>query len=62
MEKVKKFFTGIKAEIKKIVWPGAKKTAVGTAAALSVMIASSAVLFGFDKAAESLVTLVLSLF
>lgn len=62
IEKTKKFFLGIKVEIKKIVWPTAKKTAMASGGAVAFMVALSAVLFGFDHIAGALVRCVLALF
>lgn len=61
MEKIKKWFRGLKAEIKKIVWPTKKKVAGGSLAAAAFMVATAAVLFGFDTLADMLVRAILSL-
>lgn len=61
MEKIKKWFRGLKAEIKKIVWPTKKKVAGGSLAATAFMVVTAAVLFGFDTLADMLVRAILSL-
>jgi len=61
LEKIKKFFASHKAELKKIIWPTPKKAALNTAAALATMVASGALVFGFDKLATMSVKAIMSL-
>lgn len=62
MAKIKKWFSSVKAEIKKVVWPKPDKLVKNTGVALAVMVVTSAVMFGFDQLGQGLLRLVLTLF
>ena len=46
--KIKSFFSGIKAEVKKVIWPTPKKLTKNTVTAVAVMLLTAAMLWGFD--------------
>lgn len=49
MEKFKKWLSGMKAELKKVVWPKPKKLATETCVSLAFIVAVAALMFGFDQ-------------
>lgn len=61
LEKVKKYFSGVIAEMKRIIWPTKQALMKNTGVSLGVIIATSAVLFGFDQIGQALVRIVLKL-
>lgn len=59
LEKIKKFYRGISAEMKRIIWPTKQVLVKNTCVSLGVILASSAVLFLFDRIGQAFVRLIL---
>lgn len=59
--KIRKFFRDMKSELKKVLWPTPKTLGKNSLIAVCVMLASSVVLWGFDKLAEMLVNALFTL-
>jgi len=47
--RIRRWFREMRAELKKVVWPTPKQTVNNTIVALSMMIASSIVIWGIDQ-------------
>ena len=60
-KRVAKWWREMKSELKKVVWPTSKQVVNNTVVALSVMVASAIVIWGFDEIAQMIVRAVLSL-
>lgn len=53
--RIKNFFSGLKAELKRVIWPDRKKLKINTATVLVIILAAALMIFVFD----SLVSLLL---
>ena len=60
-KRIAKWWREMKSELKKVVWPTPKQVANNTVVALSVMLASAVVIWGFDEFAQLIVRAVISL-
>ena len=60
-EKIGKWFREMKSELKKVIWPTPKQLMKNSGVSLVVMIASAAVIWGFDQLAQALVRALLTL-
>ncbi|MGX8698422.1 MAG: preprotein translocase subunit SecE [bacterium] len=55
------WFRGMKAELKKVVWPSRKQVINNSAVVLAVVVSSSIVVWAFDWLASTLINLLISL-
>ena len=60
-KRIAKWWREMKSELKKIIWPTPKQVTNNTIVALSVMMASAVVIWGFDEFAQLVVRAVISL-
>ena len=60
-KRIAKWWREMKSELKKVVWPTPKQVTNNTIVALSVMLASAVVIWGFDEFAQLIVRAVISL-
>lgn len=54
-QRMKKWFSDLKSELKKVVWPTKQQTANNTLVALVVMAVFAVILWGFDSVAQAAV-------
>lgn len=54
--RVKRFFSDIKAELKRVTWPDKKRLKANTGTVISIIIISMAMIFIFDTAISSLLS------
>ena len=54
-KRVSKWFREMKSELKKVIWPNAKTLSNNTLVALSMMVISAVLVWGFDELAQMLV-------
>ncbi len=59
-KRIGKFFTDVKSELKKVVWPTRKQVVKNSAIVLSVVVIVGAFLFGIDSVMRLLLDLALS--
>ena len=52
IDKIKKWFREMKAELKKVVWPSKNSVMKNTAVALGVMAVAALCIWGFDQIAQ----------
>ena len=52
VEKIKKWFREMKAELKKVVWPNKTTVIKNTSVALAVMAVAAIAIWGFDQIAQ----------
>ncbi len=60
-QRIKKWFTELKVELKKVVWPTKSQTINNTLVALAVIVAASIVIWGFDELATMGVKAIIAL-
>ena len=60
-KRIAKWFREMKSELKKVIWPTPKQLMKNSGVSLVVMIASAAVIWGFDQLAQALVRALLTL-
>ena len=60
-KRISKWWREMKSELKKVIWPTPKQVVNNTIVALSVMLASAVVIWGFDEFAQLIVRAVISL-
>lgn len=49
VERLKNFYNGLKSELKRVIWPDAKKTKLNTATVLAIIVGSALLIFIFDQ-------------
>ena len=54
-KRVGKWFREMKSELKKVIWPNGKTLSNNTLVALSMMVISAVLVWGFDELAQMLV-------
>lgn len=59
--RLKQWFTDLKGELKKVVWPTRQQTTNGTIVTLVMAVCSALVLWGFDTLAQTGVRALISL-
>ena len=52
IDKTKKWISGLKSEIKKVVWPTPKKLFTNAAASVAAILVTAAAIFGFDALSQ----------
>ena len=60
--RIKAWFRGMKAELKKVIWPSRKQIINNSSVVLAMVVASGVVIWAFDYIASNLVGLLISLF
>ena len=60
-QRIKKWFTELKVELKKVGWPTKSQTINNTLVALAVIVAASIVIWGFDELATMGVKAIIAL-
>ena len=61
-KRIAKWFRDMKSELTTVVWPTPKQTAKGTLVAIVMMVVCTIVLWGFDRAAQSVVQALVDIF
>ena len=60
-QRVKKWLRDMKSELKKVVWPTSEQTVKNTSVALTFMVVSAILLWGFDTLASAGIRAILML-